>query len=886
VTLLLDQTATIPNVQTPGFFEYSISNGNNGPTITAGDWYIGFQAPTPNNGVVFWADTSGPQQQRAFFSANNGQSYSGPLAFSNPTTPANVMIRAVVTNGGGTTQCSYTLSPTSQQLGANGGNVSGNNLYVGGNFRSAGGTAANSIARWNGTSWSALTSGVTTGTGAAERTGVVNAIAVDGQDVYVGGTFEFAGGVLTNSVAKWNGTSWSALGAGTGRFNSYATVTTLATSGGSVYLGGDFERVGNSLPRQIARWDGTNWTPLGSGASNGVDAEVLVIVPTGRGGVYVGGRFTETFGDKRPNRIAEWNGTEFLAFGKGVNTITLNTVHAVAVAANGDVFVGGQFTHVGGKPARNVARWDGNDWHALGAGVDGIVYALVTNGDEIFIGGAFSRAGGLSANNVARWNRATQAWATLGSGADGIVSALLWDQGTLYAGGFFTGAGGVTADKLARWNGTSWSAFGAAAPSFSNGIGTGNVNALAVVGNLVFIGGDFLSILYKGNSVSVNGILAWDRARDEFARLGTATDFGVRRGANSGTVNALAAGPDGLYVGGRFNRAGSIVVSGIARYNAGGWSALAGGVGSTFLDPEVRALALLGSDLYVGGYFDSADAANARLIARWNTAGNTWSALGSGLFLPNNQGRAKALATSGNAVYVGGYFITAGSHPSASFARWGPGSQQQQNPVPTLSSLSPNSATAGSAALTLTVNGTNFINGSVVRWNGQNRTTTFVSATRLTAQITAADLSSAGAVPIIVFNPAPGGGVSNALNFTINPADTGATIALTPGTAQTGAIVAPPQGQNVFSPTQYTIQVPAGTTQLKIDLSGNQDLDLFVRYGSPVAMQNNRLLADQQSDGATGDEQISVTALSLPALRSGTTTSPWPITAPARPISR
>ncbi|MGH9937469.1 MAG: IPT/TIG domain-containing protein, partial [Blastocatellia bacterium] len=94
----------------------------------------------------------------------------------------------------------------------------------------------------------------------------------------------------------------------------------------------------------------------------------------------------------------------------------------------------------------------------------------------------------------------------------------------------------------------------------------------------------------------------------------------------------------------------------------------------------------------------------------------------------------------------------------------------QPSPTPTLTSLNPASATAGGAAFTLTVNGTNFINGSAARWNGADRTTTFVSNTQLTAAIPATDIAAAGAASVTVFNPAPGGGVSNAMSFTVNAA--------------------------------------------------------------------------------------------------------------------
>ena len=112
----------------------------------------------------------------------------------------------------------------------------------------------------------------------------------------------------------------------------------------------------------------------------------------------------------------------------------------------------------------------------------------------------------------------------------------------------------------------------------------------------------------------------------------------------------------------------------------------------------------------------------------------------------------------------------------------------QPNPAPTLTSLSPNTAQASGAAFTLTVNGTNFINSSVVRWNGNPRTTNFISATQLTAQITAADIASAGTAQVTVFNPAPGGGASGALSFTIvqpNPAP--AIVSLTPNSVLAGS---------------------------------------------------------------------------------------------------
>jgi uncharacterized protein (TIGR03437 family) len=113
---------------------------------------------------------------------------------------------------------------------------------------------------------------------------------------------------------------------------------------------------------------------------------------------------------------------------------------------------------------------------------------------------------------------------------------------------------------------------------------------------------------------------------------------------------------------------------------------------------------------------------------------------------------------------------------------------QISNPTPSLTSLNPNAANAGSAAFALTVNGASFLNASIVQWNGANRPTTFVSATQLTAAIPASDLAAAGTANVTVVNPAPGGGASNALSFAINqpPNPQPLLMALSPSAATAG----------------------------------------------------------------------------------------------------
>jgi hypothetical protein len=116
------------------------------------------------------------------------------------------------------------------------------------------------------------------------------------------------------------------------------------------------------------------------------------------------------------------------------------------------------------------------------------------------------------------------------------------------------------------------------------------------------------------------------------------------------------------------------------------------------------------------------------------------------------------------------------------------GSQVMQNPVPSLSGLTPNSANAGSAAVTITVSGSGFVSASAAEWNSVALATTYVSGTSLTAQIPASDLSSTGTATVVVHNPTPGGGTSGALSFTINtPANPAPTItSLSPSSTTAG----------------------------------------------------------------------------------------------------
>jgi subtilisin family serine protease len=142
------------------------------------------------------------------------------------------------------------------------------------------------------------------------------------------------------------------------------------------------------------------------------------------------------------------------------------------------------------------------------------------------------------------------------------------------------------------------------------------------------------------------------------------------------------------------------------------------------------------------------------------------------------------------------------------------------NPTPVVSSLSPQSVVVGGPAFTLTVNGSRFVAGSVVRWNGADRPTTYVSATQLQASIGAADIAGVGTAQVIVFNPSPAGGTSSALPVAINPPP---AIAVSATSVAPGTVITATLTNGFGGPYDWLALAPVGapdTTYLQSSFVG------------------------------------------------------------------
>ncbi|WP_170266876.1 Ig-like domain-containing protein [Brevifollis gellanilyticus] len=478
--------------------------------------------------------------------------------------------------------------------------------------------------------------------------------------IYIGGDFTAVGEVLANHVARIDKTTGQVTSLGEGvqlGFNLnkddifWQSVYCLAIYNGELWVGGRFLSAGE-VPRtlNLARWDGTSWK------------SVVADIPAGRvkslfvadGKLYVGGEFSRIANLAGTNGAAVWNGSEWSAVGTGLPSgILPSRVNSFASTPSG-VYLGGSFYLPNGTEQVSLAKWTGNAWTEVTITLYlQEVSALAVQGTELLIGHAtgglkrwngtaFSDVGTtrrpgircilVSGNDVYTGGDATNrpdytepapvhlvslakfngtSWAEPGAGVQGTVHSLLASGGQIYAAGEFMQAGGVPAVRIARWNGTQWSPVVSAGSG--GGVG-GRVRAVLDAGNKIYVGGDFT----VAGGVVANRIACWSKATRTWSALGTGMRGSPLGLTAPSTVRALAMVGNNLYAGGNFIRAGGVLCWNIARWNGTAWSAMSDGLFET-----VNTMLVSGSDLYVGGAFANFE---RNKVARWN--GSAWVDIG------------------------------------------------------------------------------------------------------------------------------------------------------------------------------------------------------------------------------------------------------------------
>lgn len=338
-------------------------------------------------------------------------------------------------------------------------------------------------------------------TGPSALNGHVTAMKGAGASLYLGGSFTNAGGIAkADRIAKWNGTTWSALGAtplGNG------SVFAIETHAGKVYAGGTFVNAGGKAAADyLAVFDGVSWKPFCNTSSQPAfkgGLQVLALQVVGST-LYVGGSFQNANGDARADYLIACD----LATGTPSVTVDKDgdftgAIYALTATTDGTLYAGGTFTNLDGvATADGVASYK-DSWQGLGtAPIGGIVRGLHAKGMEVYVSSDGVNIGGIAqADHLVKWNGA--AYTAVGANgartngyfpATTYINALTTSGSLLFAAGSWQNADGKpTGDAMAVFNGSQWQPVG------SNGAGggpwVGDTQELAVFRGRLYAGGAF-----------------------------------------------------------------------------------------------------------------------------------------------------------------------------------------------------------------------------------------------------------------------------------------------------------------------------------------------------------------------------------------------------------
>ncbi|MEO6595236.1 MAG: hypothetical protein ABIP94_10835, partial [Planctomycetota bacterium] len=593
-------------------------------------------------------------------------------------------------------------------------------VYAGGTRFGPDGGWINGLARWDGTRWQAVGTGVGLVNGQPFKIPVVSSLCEYNGDLIVAGTFDRAGGQPRNHIARWDGTAFQALGQGLTEFGGDAEVRSLTVFNSELYAAGTFDTAGGLPAQGIARWNGTSWSPCGTG---------LWTATPGAGG----------------------DGRSLLVFGT-------------------ELWVGGAFAFAGTTPANNIARWNGTSFQPVGAGLDGLVMSLAEYAGQVCAGGIFDFSGSVLTGPKAVWNGTS--WQSLGAYVSGENPITLCVHGgMLYAAGGWLSSGGFFVPVI-RWDGLQWTEAGGVAGLFV-GLTTTYVQALASIGTDLWVGGNFTRVgspPLDATVVASVGVATFDGTSWRQRGIGHGIDGTVakmipyRNGwvavgnfASAGAVGAKhcaffdgdswqrlgtfdsdafdAADLQGdLVVSGAFTSVNGQPILGLARLHGTTWTQLGTGFGPGIYP----SIAVRGGQLYAGVYsqlqrwngtsfitvatvngsiddmhvhrdgalYFTTATFNQHLVYRWN--GTTAVQIG------NANNFTRCLGSFGNDIVLGGTFTAVNGTPANLVARWN-GS--------TWSSLG-QSATSVSVDAVCELDGQLYIGisasntGFVQRWNG------------------------------------------------------------------------------------------------------------------------------------------------------------------------
>jgi WD40 repeat protein len=521
-------------------------------------------------------------------------------------------------------------------------------VVAGGMFASAGGIAAQNVARWNGASWSVMAGGLANvGSMFGTEPGGVRTLGVTSNgEVVAAGAISV--GATSEPLAVWRNGAWTTLpGIHIGSFGPIVRSIAMLPNNHILAAGADA-----LLGPFVKRWDGVSWQNQGTPP---VQTQAVAVLPNGD---WVAAGWVVGF---QPTTIAKWTGAAWLTLGSIPFTLAGESAKALApfsAAGPGGFVAGGKFSVVNSQAARSLAVWTGSAWSGDGAtfSFSNLRVAVSAEGDTVV--GPANLFGSTQLGGVGRWDGTT--WQPLGIGlpANSVTDVAILPDGDVVVcgngsvrrrtGGVWsqlTGGSPPTAPErvlvlqdgrlvafsqylgyASFWNGVTWQSLGAARPACVASLPNGDLVA----------GGFTQSFPVNGRVARWNGTI-WT-SLDPTSVL-------------TGTVYAIAALPNGdVVAAGGFPFGG-----GLARYDGATWQPMGAGFNSS-----VAALAVSpNGELMAGGAFTASGGTACASLARWN--GVSWLPVSGGT---NGEVTDIAFHPSGDLIVTGSF-----TDPGSYFAR-------------------------------------------------------------------------------------------------------------------------------------------------------------------------------------------------------------------------
>ena len=324
--------------------------------------------------------------------------------------------------------------------------------------------------------------------------------------LYAGGDFTYAGSKACWGIAKWDGTKWDSLGSGMKDPNSIqlsSHVRNIVRYKNEIYVTGNFRDIGSKKISGLARWNGTEWNNVGGplkkqGQSDIVTASALEVY---NGELYVSGQF-DTIGTTRCNKIAKWDGVSWTNLGLNYHNNCSKDDITDLIFYNNELYAAG---NINCFPINEpISKMVGNQWIDVGLGIygDSWVNEFTIYQNNLYVAGYFFTQASNTDNSLLYIN-GTNYYPTAGGVLPSNCDDIFEYKEDLYVCGQITSAGFQSASSIAKWNGSQWTNLGFNVLKVNN---PGTISAFERYNDKLIVAGHISSI----NGTFVNNIAMID----------------------------------------------------------------------------------------------------------------------------------------------------------------------------------------------------------------------------------------------------------------------------------------------------------------------------------------------------------------------------------------